>query len=505
MEFLKNRSVLVLGLGESGLACARFAVRCGAQLRVADTREDAPGLAAIQALAAQSSLLGTVDIRVGALHPDLLNGITHIVVSPGLSPQRADVAALLAAAHLQNVAVCSELDWFSAALQALKATQHYAPCVLGVTGTNGKTTVTELTAHLCTEAGIQAVACGNISPAALDALMAALDAHAAQPSQPLPAVWVVELSSFQLHYTQHWQPHAATFLNLSQDHLDWHADRAQYAQDKAKVFGTAGASTLRIVNRDDAAVMALANAQSHSFGLDAPTRIGDLGVVQAGGLAWLAAAVHADPDRKLKKGESPEVMVQRLMPAQALRLRGSHNHANALAALMLARAAGVSMAHMLHGLRSFEVAANRCELLHIIHDVEYINDSKGTNVGATVAALNGLGEGRQRLVLLAGGVGKGQDFSPLATAVQAQCKAVVCFGQDGGLIAAALAQSGVPVHPVATLAQATQLAATLASTGDAVLMSPACSSFDQFQNYAHRAQVFRDAVADLMQNAGGIA
>ncbi len=499
MEFLKNRNVLVLGLGESGTASARFAVRCGAALRVADTRSDAPGLAAVQALASQTSLLGTVDVRIGALNPELLNGVTQIIVSPGLSPLRGDVANLLTAARLQNIAICSELDWFSAALTELKTTQDYAPYVLAITGTNGKTTVTELTTHLCMEAGLPAVACGNISPAALDALMNALDT---QDAQALPAVWVVELSSFQLHYTQHWQPTAAAFLNLSQDHLDWHADMAEYVADKGRVFGTKSAHTLRILNRDDPAVMAFATPSAQSFGASTPSRMGDCGLMQDGGLTWLAAATNADPDRKLKKFEVADVAVNRLMPAQALRLRGSHNHANALAALMLARAAGVGMANVLHGLRSFEVAANRCELLTVIADVEYINDSKGTNVGATVAALNGLGEGRQRLVLLAGGVGKGQDFSPLAAAVQAQCKAVVCFGQDGAAIATALAHSNVAVHLVTTLQQATTLGATLATTGDAVLMSPACASFDQFDNYNHRAQVFRNAVADLALDAG---
>lgn len=496
MDFLKHQSVLVLGLGESGTACARFAHRCGAVLRVADTREHAPGWAAVQALAAQSHTQGAVDIRIGPLEPSVLDGVTQVLVSPGLSPQRSDVAELLALAREQNIHLCSELDWFRAALESLKTTQNYAPCLLSVTGTNGKTTVTELTTHLCVEAGVSAVACGNISPSALDALSTALDA---QPEQALPAVWVVELSSFQLHYTHSWQPHAAAFLNVTQDHLDWHASMAEYVADKARIFG---AQTLRVLNRDDAALVPLCNAQTHTFGLNAPRSIGDVGVVHDGGMVWLAAAVNADPDRKLKKTESADVSVNRLMPAQALRLRGSHNHSNALAALLLARAAGVGMANMLHGLRSFEVAANRCEWLCVINDVEYINDSKGTNVGATVAALNGLGESRQRLILLAGGAGKGQDFSPLHAAVNLQCKAVVCFGQDGPSIAQALASAGVPVHQVSTLPEATALAATLASTGDAVLMSPACASFDQFDHYGHRAQVFRAAVAQLASDQG---
>ncbi len=498
MSFLKDVSVLVLGLGESGLACVQFAHRCGASVRVADTREAPPALAAVHALQG-------VQVVLGALTPALLDGTQVLVMSPGLAPTTPDVAALLATAHARGISVCSEVDWFMSALAELKTTTHYAPAVLAITGTNGKTTVTELTTHVCNEAGFPALACGNISPAMLTALMAAQDGCTENEQATLPAVWVLELSSFQLHYTHAFNPTAATVLNITQDHLDWHASMDEYAADKAKVFG---ADTVRILNRDDAAVLAMrskagtSNAsntlrKSHTFGLDAPSAVGDVGCQVEGSLNWLTLAVETEPERKRRKADVVETHSQRLMPADALRIRGGHNHANALAALLLAQAAGVSIAKALHGLRTYAGAPNRCELVSIMDDVEYINDSKGTNVGATVAALIGLGEGRKRLVLIAGGVGKGQDFSPLHAPVKNTCKTVILIGQAADAIASAMDGSGVAVHRASDLNDAIAKASAIAATGDAVLLSPACASFDMFKSYAHRAQAFVDAVQSL--------
>jgi UDP-N-acetylmuramoylalanine--D-glutamate ligase len=513
MDFLRDISVLVLGLGESGLACAQFAHRSGARLRVADTRANPSGLATVQAL-------NGVHVVLGAFDEHLLDGVAHIVVSPGLSPYQTGVAELLAVAATRGISVGSELEWF---MQAVACLPEDHRTVIAITGTNGKTTVTELTTHVCNEAGVKAVACGNISPAMLTALMAAMDAAKASETDQLPTVWVLELSSFQLHYTQTFNPRAAAVLNITQDHLDWHSHMAEYAADKAKVFGE---DTLRVLNRDDAAVMALAAAKpapqanashkptaAHSaapaiavrtFGLSAPQHAGDMGCVTEGSLNWLSMAVASEAEKKRRKADPIETHTQRLMPADALRIRGSHNHANAQAALLLALAAGVPIAKALHGLRSYAGAPNRCELVAVLNDVEYINDSKGTNVGATVAALHGLGEGRQRLVLIAGGVGKGQDFSPLRAAVGQHCTAVVTIGQAAGEIAAALADCGVALHHAGELVDAVRMAAGLARTGDAVLLSPACASFDQFQHYAHRAQVFIDAVQALPMAGGAV-
>jgi UDP-N-acetylmuramoylalanine--D-glutamate ligase len=438
-------------------------------------------------------------VVLGELSPTVLDGIAQVVMSPGLSPHQADVQALLAIATERNISVYSEIDWFMQALRELNTSQAYQPAVLAITGTNGKTTVTELTAHLCNEADVSAVACGNIGPAALAALMVAMQAN------ELPRVWVLELSSFQLHYTQSFNPTAAALLNLTQDHLDWHADMAEYAADKARIFG---AQTVRILNRDDAVVMAqrgdIKNTaiQVQTFGTSGPTSTGDVGCLQEGGLNWLVQAHETQLERKRRKADAIETHTQRLMPADALRIRGSHNHANALAALLLVQAAGVNIAKALHGLRTYEGAAHRCETVHIIDDVEYINDSKGTNVGATIAALNGLGESRQRLVLIAGGVGKGQDFSPLSAAVAQHCKAVILIGQSANDIQIALSDSGVAITHASDLTDAVTQACQMCKAGDAVLLSPACASFDMFKNYPHRGQMFVEAVHALAHDRG---
>jgi UDP-N-acetylmuramoylalanine--D-glutamate ligase len=491
MNFLNGVSVVVLGLGESGVACVQFAHAYGAKVTVLDTRAQPPGLSVIQALKGVRLVLGELSVAE-------LSGASQLVMSPGLSPHQAGVEELLSYAEKQGIAVHSEIDWFSMALLELEQTRQYQPCVLAVTGTNGKTTVTELAAHLCNESGKHAIACGNIGPSALAGLMAAIAQEA------LPAVWVLELSSFQLHYTQAFNPTAAAFLNLTQDHLDWHLTAEAYCADKAKIFGF---NTIRILNRDDAAVMAAVSStgfshRTQTFGIGAPALAGDLGCLVEGGLNWLVQAQANELERKRRKADVIETHTQRLMPADALRVRGSHNHANALAALLLVQTVGVNISKALHGLRSYSSAAHRCESIQVIDDVEYINDSKGTNVGATIAALKGLCEGRQRLVLIAGGVGKGQDFTPLHAAAAQACKAVILIGESATDILSALLGTSVGIYQASDMYDAVQQASVIAKAGDAVLLSPACASFDMFKNYAHRGTIFVDAVIAMAQDKG---
>jgi len=380
----------------------------------------------------------------------------------------------------------------------------YHPAVLAITGTNGKTTVTSLTGQLVERAGKTVAVAGNIGPSLLDTLSAHMDADS------LPEVWVLELSSFQLDGVQGFEPTAATVLNLSQDHLDWHGGMAQYAAAKARIFGQRG---LMLLNREDPLVMAMLPepvkvklqkpiVRAHqTFGGDMPRRPTDFGIELVNGMAWLVRAMEADETRKRRRGEEEEIHIQRLMPADALRIRGRHNAINALAALALASAAGCSLAPMLYGLREYRGEPHRVELVGLVQDVEYFDDSKGTNVGATVAALEGLGADRQ-LVLILGGEGKGQDFSPLAAPVARHCRAVVLIGRDAPLIRLALDAGGVPLLDATSMDDAVQQAAGLAHAGDAVLMSPACASFDMFDNYEHRARVFCGAVAELAEQAG---
>ena len=537
---LHDQHVLILGLGASGLAMARWCARQGARVTVADTREQPPQLATLHAEWPEVRFVG------GPFSAALVEGtdVRAVFRSPGLSP--ASVAVVCEPARAVGLWVGGELSLFTHALAQLAEVSQgaadtpsetpsdtpadtlsdtssepasdpqpeaeapaptpkaYTPAVLAITGTNGKTTVTSLTGQLVERAGKTVAVAGNIGPTLLDTLQQHLDAGT------LPQVWVLELSSFQLDGITGFEPTAATVLNVTQDHLDWHGSLQAYAQAKARVFGE---RSLMVLNRDDAAVMAMLPApqrvklqkpqiRAHvTFGAGMPLRPGDFGIEVVNGMAWLVRALEADETRKRRKDEAEELHIQRLMPADALRIRGRHNATNALAALALASAAGCAIGPMLYGLREYLGEPHRVESVALVREVEYFDDSKGTNVGATVAALQGLGADR-RLVVILGGDGKGQDFSPLAEPVSRFARAVVLIGRDGPQIGAALQDSGVRYDSRATLPEAVRLAAELAQPGDAVLMSPACASLDMFDNYAHRARVFCDTVQLLAEEAG---
>ncbi len=480
---------------------ARWCARAGAAVTVADTREAPPQLAALR------NEMPTVRFVHCELDAALVESmaIDHVLKSPGLSP--ASVAPLLIAAKGRAISTGSELSLFSRALADLKADRGYDPAVVAITGTNGKTTVTALTGQLVERAGKTVAVAGNIGPTLLDTLSERIE------HDTLPQVWVIELSSFQLDATElgggGLEPSAATVLNISQDHLDWHCDMQAYAAAKAQVFGAQG---LMVLNRDDPQVMRMLppvvkgkpERLFTTFGGDMPERPGDFGIEDVNGMAWLVRALEADETRKPRRGSShpaQDIHIQRLMPADALRIRGRHNAVNALAGLALASAVGCALGPMLYGLRDYRGEPHRVEAVGLINGVEYFDDSKGTNVGATVAALIGLGTER-RLVVILGGDGKGQDFAPLAAPVARYARAVVLIGRDGPRIAEALAGAAVPLLEAQSMTEAVKLASARAHAGDAVLMSPACASFDMFENYGHRARVFREAVAELAREAG---
>ena len=453
--------VLILGLGESGVAAARWCDRQGAQLRIADTRHHPPGLDELK------SHLANAEFHTGEFDKSLLDGIDLLVLSPGLSP---GILVVLHARAL-GIPVVGEIELFA---QALRQLAPPVP-VIAITGTNGKTTTTTLTGHLIASLGKTVGVAGNISPAALTALMDYQDRGT------LPQAWVLELSSFQLETTETLQAAAATVLNISDDHLDRYIDLDDYALTKTRIFAGNG---VQVLNRDDPRVrrMAIAGRRLITFGLDAPADTEDFGLRPNRGEAWL---VQGD---------------RFLMPVSELAIPGLHNAANALAALALCAAIGIDAGSLLPALRSFKGLAHRVEKVTTIQGVTYYDDSKGTNVGATVAALEGLGGVGCKPVVILGGDGKGQDFSPLQAAVGAHARAVVLIGRDAPLIGAAIAGSGIPVLNAGDMDEAVSLAAGQARPGDAVLLSPACASFDMYRNYGHRAEVFRAAVAMLEQH-----
>ena len=510
MSALHGQTVLVLGLGESGLAMARWCAAHGAVVRVWDSREHPPQAAALR------ETLPQAELSSGALDAAALDGVQRVLKSPGLAPGDARIAALLAAARARGVVVQGELALFIEALAELKSERGYAPRLLAITGTNGKTTTTALAALLVERASKRTLAAGNIGPSLLDSLRTALAGEDA-----LPEVWVLELSSFQLDGIEGFEPDAATVLNVSQDHLDWHGSLDGYAAAKARVFGR---DALMVINRDDARVAAMvpqppdaaAPRKSKaakfvprhvcSFGLQAPRLPGDFGLVEQAGIAWLVRAMPADEGARPRKGEAIDIHLQQLMPADALRIRGRHNAANALAALALATAIGCALAPMLHALREYRGEPHRVEPVAIVGGVEAFDDSKGTNVGATVAALEGLGAEKApgRLVVILGGDGKGQDFAPLAAPLARFGRAAALIGRDAGALHAALADTGLPLQAHDTLEAATAWCFEQARPGDAVLLSPACASLDMFRNYAHRAEVFVAAVRQLAAERGEV-
>ena len=503
-------TVLVLGLGESGLAMARWSARRGASVRVWDSRVEPP-----QAAGLATHLPAATRLSPDPLGAAELEGIDRILKSPGLAPHDKGIAALLAAAAKAGVPVLGEPDVFAEALEALRKQSDYTPKLIAVTGTNGKTTTTAMTALLVERSGKRVAVAGNIGPTMLQTLADAIDAGPAETLRDrLPEVWVLELSSFQLAGSTRFEADAAAILNLSEDHLDWHGSMAAYAEAKARVFGKHAAV---VVNRDDAAALRLVPPPETvpgkkgraprivprrvvTFGGHAPERPGDWGLVVENDMAWLVRARDDDASPR-------DLTLQQLMPADALRIRGRHNALNALAALALAGAIGCPLAPMLHALREYRGEPHRVEFVANVDGVDAFDDSKGTNVGATVAALDGLGADRApgKLVVILGGDGKGQDFGPLAAPLARHARAVLTIGRDAAQIEQAIATSGLAFERCATLEAAVAAAFARAEPGDAVLLSPACASFDMFRNYGHRAEVFVAAVRALADRNGSNA
>jgi UDP-N-acetylmuramoylalanine--D-glutamate ligase len=473
---LAGKSALVLGLGETGLSMARFLARRGARVRVADTRDAPPRLAAL------GEHLPQAELALGAYRDASFADIDLIAISPGVPLATPQVRAAAA----RGVPVVGDIELFAQALREGKSAaqarhsdksraQNPPPQVLAVTGTNGKTTVTALTGAMCRRGGLATEVAGNISPAALDALMQCEDAR------HRPEVWVLELSSFQLETTRTLNPVAAAVLNLSEDHLDRYDGVDAYARAKARIFRGEG---IQVLNRDDARSMnmAVAGRKRVSFGLDAPGRADDFGLLRVADELWLA------------QGATP------LLAVKELPLAGLHNAANALAALALTRALGLSYTPLLSALREFKGLPHRVEKVAEFDGVTFYDDSKGTNVGSTVAALNGfaeLGAHGARVVLIAGGEGKGQNFAPLAEPVSRYARAVVLIGRDAELIARALGASGVALLRAGSMEEAVTQARAQAQPGDVVLLSPACASFDMFRNYPHRGEVFAACVRTM--------
>ena len=437
---------IVVGLGKSGMSLVRFLAQQGVRFAVADTRANPPELATLQRAYPQ------VEVRCGELDVEFLCSATELYVSPGL----AVATPALQAAAARGVKLSGDIDLFA---------RHAKAPIIAITGSNAKSTVTTLVGEMAMAAGKRVAVGGNLGLPALDLLADDVE------------LYIVELSSFQLETTESLNAEVATCLNVSEDHMDRYAGMQAYHLAKHRIFR--GARQV-VINRDDALSRPLVADQlpRWSFGLGKPDFNG-FGLIEQDGEKWLAFQFEA------------------LLPVRELKVRGAHNQSNALAALALGHAVGLPFAPMLEALKNFAGLAHRCQWVGEVHGTSYYDDSKATNVGAALAAIEGLGADiTGKLLLIAGGDGKGADFSALRTPVQRYCRGVVLLGRDAARLAATL-QDAAPLVQVNSLEEAVQASANLAQPGDAVLLSPACASLDMFKNFEERGRLFAQAVGGL--------
>ena len=429
---------LVVGLGATGLSCVRFLLGRGEHVVVADSRHQPPGLEQLR------SEWPELTVHCGPFETAVFEGAARIILSPGVAPQEPVVSRCIAA----GMAVIGDIELFA---------QHVEAPVIGITGSNGKSTVTTLLAEMARHAEVPVAVGGNLGTPALELLGTAR-----------PRFYLLELSSFQLEMTESLNCSAAVVLNLSEDHLDRHGTMAHYAELKERIYRGDG---VMLINLDDPWVAAMADTGRvvWRYGLATPCDEHVYGIRQHQGEDWLA------------RGHTL------LMAARDLRIPGQHNLSNALAALALGEACGLPLKARLQALREFPGLSHRCQWVMERNGVRYYNDSKGTNVGATLAAIDGM-PGEQ-VVLIAGGQGKGQDFGPLAGMMASRGRAAILLGEDAARLAHTL-EPACTVHHAASMVEAVDLAARIALPGDSVLLSPACASFDMFRNYQDRGEQF---------------
>lgn len=438
------QNCLVIGLGQTGLSCARFLREQGMNVAVMDSREAPPALEALQ------QCYPDVVVRTGGFDSSWLASADLVVLSPGIDPRTECIAT----AREQGVEIIGDIELFARFAKAP---------IVAITGSNGKSTVTTLVSQMAETAGKQVKTGGNIGTPALDLL-----------DGEIPDFYVLELSSFQLETVRSLNALAATVLNVSPDHLDRYDSLTAYREAKQRIFNGDG---VRIINLDDAQVAVMRDDASQQLTFSLTGSQADFHLIQEAGEQWIAQRQ------------------EKLLQTEQLAITGAHNYANALAALALASVMALPMPAMLTALSQFKGLPHRCRLVRLHQGVRWLNDSKATNVGATMAAIQGLAA-RGPIILIAGGHAKGQDFTPLTAVLREAVKAVVLIGEDASAIAACVPAS-VICQDADSLQHAVAIAADEAEAGDAVLMSPACASFDMFKGFADRGEQFEQLVRGL--------
>jgi UDP-N-acetylmuramoylalanine--D-glutamate ligase len=439
-------SILIIGIGQSGLSCARYLKAQGYNIAMMDTREQPPAMATIQLEFPE------VLVMTGGLDQHLMLQADMIVLSPGVDPRLAEIVA----AQQANIEIVGDVELF--------ARQANAP-IAAITGSNGKSTVTTLLGEMAVEAGKDVRVGGNLGTPVLELI-----------TEPAPDFYIVELSSFQLETVTSLNAFVSTVLNISPDHLDRYDSEQEYKQAKATIYNGNG---VMVMNKDDSEVMGLSRADRHPihFSLQEPDGI-DFGVLELDGVTWLAEGQKA------------------LIPATDLKIKGKHNIANGLAALAMGSAMGLEMNAMLSALTHYAGLAHRCKYVANIGGVQWFNDSKATNVGACLAAIDGLSQ-VGKITLIAGGVAKDQDFSALTPLFDKYVTSVILLGQDANKIAEVISKK-VNTYFVSNIKQAVQKAQQVTQPDQLVLLSPACASFDMFDSYEHRGDQFEAAVEALL-------
>lgn len=457
---MKQEHVCVLGLGETGISMVKWAINTGARVRVADTRESPPMLNVLRAEYPDVTFVG------GPFTEKTFEGVDRLLISPGVPV--ADPA--IQAAMAKGIQAAGDCELFAESLRKAEKEGHPFPKIIGITGSNGKTTVTSVVGAMCKAAGLNTQVAGNISPAVLTAW------ETCQEKGVYPEAWVLELSSFQLETTHTLPLDAAVILNISEDHLDRYDGMQGYIDAKKRIFLNCHTAVL---NRDEPLSSTFVSADQPvlTFGLDAPSS-NSFGLVLRDGEEWFAYGDNC------------------FMKVADAQLKGRHNVSNLLASFALSYAAGVPFEAMVETAKTFKGLPHRVEYVTDFDQIAFYDDSKGTNVGATVAALQGIGA---PVVVILGGDGKGQDFSPMREAVDAHARAVMLIGRDADIIANALEGTKVPMERAATLQEAVRRGYALAQPGDIVLLSPACASWDMFDGYAHRARVFIEEAMAIKQ------
>lgn len=438
---------LIAGLGKTGHSIAGYLSRRNKPFVVFDTRKEVGNLAEF------NKQFPGVDVFLGDLPTTIYPQLAAIIASPGVSLDEP----FLQQAKSLSIPIIGDIECLACELKAP---------VIAITGTNGKSTVTTLVGEMAKAAGLSVAVAGNIGLPVLDLI----------DDKNHYDLWVLELSSFQLDLTYSLKPIAATILNISPDHLDRHHTMSAYIEAKQRIYHQAN---YKLYNRDDNATFPTANsAVLSSYGLDKPAE-SDWGIIEQDGISYLANGNNC------------------LLDVQKLPLKGKHNWQNALAACALASSAGIKLEIIIQVLKSFPGLAHRCQWVRQINEVDWINDSKGTNTGATISAIAGIGSSIQgKVVLIAGGVGKGADFTDLRSSVADYARSVIVIGQDANKIEQALIGT-VPITHATSFEEAIKLAATNALAGDVVLLSPACASFDMFRDFNHRGEVFSQLVNNL--------